>query len=133
MKRNNIHRFFPVLTVIIILGIFTGCEKAQTGKPFSCRVGTKYVIEHNIMFSIDSISDYRCPEDVICIWGGDVELFFSINVNLVRTDTVIKLYGNNPVDIGGYTWKVLEVSPLPNTTRVTEQKDYRVELLITED
>lgn len=129
MIRHSI--ILPASVTTLILLLAAGCEKVQVGEPFTCRVGQKYFVESNLMFSFDSISDYRCPEDVICIWGGDVDLFFTINENLMRTDTVIRLYRNNPVEIGDYSWKVLDVSPLPRTDRETRQRDYRIDMLIT--
>ncbi len=128
MIRHSI--IFPATIAFLMLFLAAGCEKVQVGEPFTCRTGQNYFVESNVMFSIDSISDYRCPEDLICIWGGDVDLFFTINENLMRTDTVIQLNRNNPVDIGDYSWKVLEVNPLHRTDRETRQRDYRIELLI---
>lgn len=130
MKRHRIIFLVSVAGLMLILA--AGCEKVQVGEPFTCRVGQKYFVESNVMFSIDSISDYRCPEDVMCIWGGDVDLFFTINENLMRTDTVIHLYRNNPVEIANYSWQVLDVSPLPRTDRETRQRDYRIDILIKE-
>jgi hypothetical protein len=130
MKRHRI--IFLVSVAVLMLILAAGCEKVQVGEPFTCRVGQKYFVESNVMFSIDSISDYRCPEDVMCIWGGDVDLFFTINENLMRTDTVIQLYRNNPVEIANYSWQVLDVSPLPRTDRETRQRDYRIDILIKE-
>ena len=130
MIRHSIILTASVAALILLLA--AGCEKVQVGEPFTCRVGQKYFVESNLMFSIDSISDYRCPEDVICIWSGDVDLFFTINENLIRTDTMIRLYRNNPVEIGDYSWKVLDVSPLPRTDRETRQRDYQIDILIKE-
>lgn len=129
---NHLQRFrhFSSLLAATVILLTAGCEKIQVGVPFTCQPGQKYLVESNLMFSIDSISDYRCPEDLVCIWGGDVDLFFTINSNFIRTDTMIQLYRNNPVEIGGFSWKVLEVNPLPRTNRETRQKDYRIELLI---
>jgi hypothetical protein len=114
MIRHSI--IFPATIAFLMLFLAAGCEKVQVGEPFTCRTGQNYFVESNVMFSIDSISDYRCPEDLICIWGGDVDLFFTINENLMRTDTVIQLNRNNPVEIGDYSWKVLEVKSLPEPT-----------------
>jgi hypothetical protein len=130
MKGAAHNKIILPLIVALMLIIAAGCEKVQVGEPFTCRVGPRYLVENNVMFSIDSISDYRCPEDVICIWGGDVDLYFKINVNLSSTDTVIMLYRNNPIETGNYSWQVLDVNPLPRTTRETRQEDYRIELII---
>lgn len=39
-----------------------------------CKVATKYKINNDLTFSIDSINDYRCPRDLECFWSGDVHL-----------------------------------------------------------
>lgn len=130
MKGAAHNKIILPMIVALMLIVAAGCEKVQVGEPFTCRAGQKYFVESTVMFSIDSISDYRCPEDVICIWGGDVDLFFKININLSSTDTVIMLYRNNPIELGNYSWQVLDVKPLPRTTRETRQEDYRIDLLI---
>lgn len=130
MNKLPLNRIQSALLAFLVFFIMSGCEKIQIGEPFNCKIGTKYLLENNIVFSIDSISDYRCPKDVICIWGGDVDLFFDININRVPLDTMVRLYRNNPIDIGNYNWKVLEVNPLPNSGQSIDQKNYRVKLLI---
>ena len=130
MKSTSSHMIRFTVLIIFASIILSACEKIQVGEPFNCKVGTKYLIENQVVFTIDSISDYRCPKDVVCIWAGDVDLYFDININLVRTDTLIRLYRNNPVEIGNYTWKVLEVNPLLNHNQAIDQEDYRIKLLI---
>lgn len=124
---NKIQSIILVFTTLIMLA---GCEKIQLGEPYDCRVGTKYLLDNNVVFSIDSIRDYRCPKDVICIWGGDVDLYFNININLTKIDTLIRLYRNNPIETGDYTWKVLEVDPLLKADQTIDQKDYKIKLLV---
>ena len=124
---NKIQSIILIFTALIML---SGCEKIQLGEPYDCRVGTKYLLDNNLIFSIDSIRDYRCPKDVICIWGGDVDLYFNININLTKIDTLIRLYRNNPIETGDYTWKVLEVDPLPKADQAIDQKDYMIKLIV---
>jgi hypothetical protein len=124
---NKIQSTILIFTTLIIL---SGCEKIQLGEPYDCKIGTKYLIDNNLVFSIDSIRDYRCPKDVICIWGGDVDLYFNININLTKIDTLIRLYRNNPIETGDYTWKVLEVDPLLKADQTIDQKDYKIKLLV---
>jgi hypothetical protein len=125
-----VHNTMIVLSVVFITAMISGCEKIQPGEPFSCRIGTNYLLDHTVVFSIDSISDYRCPKDIICIWGGDVDLYFDIRTNLIRTDTTIQLYRNNPIEVGNYTWQVLDVDPLPGAYQRTDPEDYRIKILI---
>lgn len=124
---NKIQSTILIFTTLIML---SGCEKIQLGEPYDCRIGTKYLLDNNLIFSIDSIRDYRCPKDVICIWGGDVDLYFIININLTKIDTLIRLYRNNPIETGNYTWKVLEVVPLLKADQMIDQKDYKIKLLV---
>ncbi len=124
---NNIQ--FTTL-IFITLIMFSGCEKIQLGEPYDCKVGTKYLLDNNLVFSIDSIRDYRCPKDVVCIWAGDVDMYFNININLTKIDTLIRLYRNNPIVTGDYTWKVLEVEPLPKADQTIDQNDYKIKLLV---
>jgi len=124
---NKIQSTILIFTTLIML---SGCEKIQLGEPYDCRIGTKYLLDNNLIFSIDSIRDYRCPKDVICIWGGDVDLYFNININLTKIDTLIRLYRNNPIETGDYTWKVLEVDPLLKADQTIDQKDYKIKLLV---
>src|SRR5665647_47241 len=124
---NKIQSTILIFTTLIML---SGCEKIQLGEPYDCRIGTKYLLDNNLIFSIDSIRDYRCPKDVICIWGGDVDMYFNININLTKIDTLIRLYRNNPIETGDYTWKVLEVVPLLKADQTIDQKDYKIKLLV---
>jgi len=124
---NKIQSTILIFTALIML---SGCEKIQLGEPYDCRIGTKYLLDNNLIFSIDSIRDYRCPKDVICIWGGDVDLYFNININLTKIDTLIRLYRNNPIETGDYTWKVLEVDPLLKADQTIDQKDYKIKLIV---
>lgn len=133
MKKLPVLKIRTVLLGFFVFVIFSGCEKIQLGEPFDCRIGTKYLLENKIVFSIDSISDYRCPKDLVCFWSGDVDLYFDIDINLLKTDTVIRLFRNNPISLGGYDWKILEVNPRLNSGQTIDQRDYRIRLVIQEN
>jgi hypothetical protein len=107
----------------------TGCDRIQTGEPLTCRTDTKYIVTSGLSFTIDSVSDYRCPKDLVCIWGGDVDLYFNIRENMTVIDTVLRLSGG-PYLFGDYSFEILEVNPLRNHDQVVEQEDYRVIVLI---
>lgn len=130
MKASIYKSSLYTILIFITLVILSGCEKIQLGEPYDCRIGTNYLLDNSLVFSIDSIRDYRCPKDVVCIWAGDVDLYFNININLTRTDTIIRLYRNNPIVTGDYTWKVLEVVPWPRASQTIDQKDYRIKLIV---
>lgn len=132
MKTRIITKYVPGYLLILSLIITAGCDKIELGKPFDCRVDTKYILTPSLAFTIDSLNDYRCPRDVVCIWGGDVDIFFNIRLNLKNIDTVLNLSGS-PVIIGDYAWSIQEVTPWRNHDQVVDQKDYRIKVLIQEN
>jgi hypothetical protein len=129
MVQNRYNIFLSILIMILTI---SGCEKIEIGEPFDCRIGTKYKLTESLSFSIDSIRDYRCPQDMWCFWSGDVELFFNIHHNLADADTTIYLYthNNNPSIIEGFTWRVLEVNPWLKSDQQINNRDYRIRVLI---
>lgn len=120
----------PIIICFLFLTI-GGCEKIEIGEPFNCKVGTEYNVDNNLSFIIESVRDYRCPKNILCFWGGDVELNFIIHNNSIKTDTLIYLYKNNPVKIQEYLLKINEVNPWLNLGQQAKQNEYRINILIT--
>jgi hypothetical protein len=122
------------IQIIIFLTFLSisGCEKIEIGEPTIFRIGTKYRIDNNLSFTIESIIDYRCPRNVYCFWSGDVEFNFKIYHILSKTDTLIYLYTheNNPFNIGGYTFKINDVNPWLESGQKANQSDYRINISI---
>lgn len=133
MIKSLFRKYKSVFLIFMTLAVVPGCEKIQPGEPYDCQIGTKYLLDNNLVFSIDSIRDYRCPADLVCIWSGDVDLYFDININFTKIDTLIRLYRNNPIKTGNYTWKVLEVDPLPKSYQTVDQRDYTIKLIVQKD
>jgi len=129
MKTISIAKYAAGTLLLLSIITAAGCDKIVPGEPFDCKVDTKYILTPTLSFTIDSINDYRCPKDVVCIWGGDVDIFVSIKQNLTDIDTVLNLSGS-PFIIGDYIWSILEVNPLRNHDQVVDQSDYRVKVLI---
>ena len=129
MKTRSITKYAPGILLLLAIIAAAGCDKIVPGEPFDCKVDTKYILTPTLSFTIDSINDYRCPKDVVCIWGGDVDIFVSIRQNLTDIDTVFNFSGS-PFIIGDYSWSILEVNPLRNHDQTVDQSDYRVKVLI---
>jgi len=125
MKNNT-----AIWIIAFIFLITAGCEKIEVGEPFTCATGKTYHVEDGLSFSIDSINDSRCPIGVLCIWTGDVSLYFSIRQNTHTTDTLISMLTRNPFTVGNYTWRIIEVNPYPEAGREIDPADYRVKMVI---
>jgi hypothetical protein len=130
-----------IIFLVILLSV-SGCDKTQNlssdaekiviGSQSDISLLKTYIINRNLSFSIDSISDYRCPVDVECFWSGDVDLLFNINYYTQHTDTLIHAITkrNNPFTFAGYKWEVKEVLPVPYMNKVIHREDYQIAILI---
>ena len=122
-------------TLLIIALFYAGCEKIETGKSFDTIVSDKSRVDSYLSFSIDSVNDYRCPVDVVCIWAGDVDIHIRFYKTFSHIDTLMNLYNpeKNPISIGGYSFKVNEVNPVPLSNKIIPQKDFKINMTITKD
>jgi len=127
--------YIYICTLLLITLFFTGCEKVETGRSFDSIVNDKLRVDTNLAFSIDSVRDYRCPSDVICIWAGDVDIHIRFYKPFGHIDTLMNLYNpdRNPISFGGYSFKVNEVNPLPVSNQIIPQKDYKINMTITKE
>ncbi len=127
MKRKKMIIAALMLSVVTI----TGCNKNfDNDVTDGYRIGHRYYIHDMLSFQIDSIRDYRCPADMFCMWSGDVDMFFKIYYQRQRIDTMIHLITNsqNPFDIGGYKWKITEVSPYPGSSEKKRETRIKIEI-----
>jgi len=123
-------------SVIFIVFLFTDCQKTELGKEIYFHIGEKQKLTSNLSFTVDSIWDSRCPTGLMCLWSGDVTLFFNVTHSHKRIDTLIECYPSPnvvPLDIAGYKWKVLEVNPYPDISHSIDPKDILIKMIITED
>lgn len=108
-----------IVTSIALISLTTQSCSKNFDNDFTdgFRLDHRYYVDQNLSFQIDSIRDYRCPADMFCIWQGDVDLFFKIWYQRQRIDTMVHMYmhNENPFIIGGYKWKINEISPYPGT------------------
>ena len=123
-----------ICILLTIFFIFSGCEKTELGKELDCTIGNTYRVTHDLSFSINSVNDSRCPANAECIWAGDVYLYLNINHSNTQIDTTMYLRNTsrNPIQIGDYSLKVLEVNPLIGGG-LTTSKDITIKMMITKN
>ncbi len=127
----NITPFRQLLLLLILTSLITSCEKIDLGEEITVKIGETNRVSWNLIFTIDSINEYRCPLDLACIWSGDVDLYF----NFGRDNEIINLYNNdtNPYTISGYTIEILDVEPYPISTVIVDPGDVDIKLKVTRD
>lgn len=73
--------------------------------------------------------DSRCPNDVACVWAGQVVVQFTLRRNSRNKDVLVKESQGLAVD--GYRISILQVLPARASSGPLPPADYRVTLKIT--
>lgn len=124
--------FYAVFTVAFLLA---GCNKEEV-QVFSLE--NKFMLnqqfqsaDKSLKFTITEINDSRCPSDVVCIWQG--EAIVKINVEApVSGKLELSTFHNQADTLGNYSFRLIEVSPYPISTKAIKLEDYEVKLKIEE-
>lgn len=114
----------PFLLGIILIFIISACEKEGNQTLQQYEVGKVYKASALLSFSFTSVNDYRCPSNVICIWGGDVDIQLQISDLFGTLETTFTLSNvrNKPLFLKNYYWNIREVFPYPDGTNQSEKK-----------
>ena len=115
---------------------FISCNEEPIPDSFSFGVenefkinGDYHSIDNSLNFTITDVNDSRCPSDVVCIWAGKVDVKIKVESPVPGTIT-LSTY-DNPVDtVGNYSFKIIDVSPYPISTKTIKLEDYVVLLKI---
>lgn len=92
----------------------------------------------NLKVKLVSVSDSRCPADVVCIVAGNADLTFNISDGTNQTE-VRAIYSSfdesislQEFKLGGQTYslKVSQVLPYPDTSKTPALEDYEVSVSI---
>ena len=90
--------------------------------------------EYDILLSVDSIQDSRCPIGADCIWEGNGRVY----IDLRHGETHSSFWLNTHVDfqkdtlIDGLKYELIDLLPYPDLNLDIQQKDIRILLLITD-
>ena len=83
---------------------------------------------------LKSIKDSRCPTGVNCIWGGDAVVVFNFQSKTEKKSFELHTASKLKQDtiINNLRIKLINVFPYPVEKKFINQKDYSVELSISE-
>lgn len=132
-----------IFSGILAAFIYSGCEtnlELKSTLPLKDTIDianfeTRYNYENNLILRMDSVlNDSRCPSNVVCVWGGNAEVRFLFTVDSIQTDFVLNTHGGNQFNsdtvIGGYSIKLLDLSPYPEDPGEILQVEYYSEVLV---
>ena len=89
---------------------------------------------HDILLSVDSIQDSRCPEGALCIWEGNGRVRINLRHGEIRSSFWLNTHVNFLQDtlIDGLNYELTDLLPYPEVGMEYELEDARVLLLITD-
>lgn len=149
------HRSVFLSLVLIIAVFMLGCDQADDeviAPPVddnpSYELGQQIHIKYDetVIIKSEGLSvkfskvteDSRCPSDVTCIWAGRAVVVVSISRdgNELGELTLAKGAGDEELStgsIGGYSIKLMNVSPYPISTQEIKLSQYVIIVIVTED
>lgn len=89
-----------LLYLLVVLSLFmvVGCSSKKDNNEsdteldedeYSITIGRSVTINDDLVISVESVSDSRCPEDVECYWQGELEYSILINGEYDKISTVL--------------------------------------------
>jgi hypothetical protein len=88
----------------------------------------------HLKLCLDSASDSRCPEDVICIWSGVVITRFSFTKNgqVYPVNLALPQFASysQETSVAGYTFKLISVSPYPRVNNPAPPEETKIKIEI---
>ena len=144
-----------MITALIWIG-FSACSKSKTdqaactggattfqgNEPFFLCYGTSAKGQDgNITLKVqfdEVFEDSRCPNDVVCVWQGRVDVGISCTIGNFTTSDTLRLGGldgpptSDSTIFQGYKIKLLKVDPYPEMAGTTiPAEDYKIRLLVS--
>ena len=128
--------FGLILTAIY----FAGCNSLNTPNQDvgTIEIGLNELYHsktYDFSIDLDSVlQDSRCPEDVICIWAGNAQGRFNIIAegrfhHQIILNTTLPM--QQDTTLHGINYKLMSLSPAPNSKAPIDYTQYKAKLLIT--
>lgn len=77
---------------------------------------------------IEVVSDSRCPEDVTCIWAGEVKL--KVRLEQGSSSEEISITSNTSTRFANKKITLTNISPNTNSKKTVEPSDYEFQFLV---
>ena len=90
--------------------------------------------EYDILLSVDSIQDSRCPIGADCIWEGNGRVYINLHHGGSQSSFWLNTHPNFLQDtlIDGLNYELTDLLPYPDLNLDIQLKDVRILLLITD-
>jgi len=140
-----------IISLLLLTFVLTSCKTEKVSLKEGSR--TFYYQQPELMNSrtqtfvtLTEVLDARCPEDVVCIWGGYVTVHLEFDLRELKKKQNVQLCFNcisskpgdalttaeTEIDLEGtkYRLTLKSVNPNPNTKTPPKKEDYEVAVQI---
>jgi hypothetical protein len=107
---------------------------AKLNTPFTIKIGnTAEIKSESLMITLTDIEDSRCPEDVTCVWEGEVILHLILKKGgdkSKETNLELKTSQSAEISFESYSISLSKVEPYPISTNEIKIESYSVTLVV---
>lgn len=138
-----------IYTILILAFLFSGCElllrdtycsqyaveELKLNDTIGLRYGELYCnSEYEILLSVDSIQDSRCPIGALCIWEGNGRVKINLQEGGDRSSFWLNTHDNFLQDtvIHGVKYELTDLLPYPEVEQEYQLEDARIYILISD-
>ena len=147
---NMRHKRVILFSIVLVSGLLlNACELLQSDTSCSdyaaggLRLNDTIELRYNklycnpkydILLSVDSIQDSRCPIGADCIWEGNGRVYINLRHGGSRSSFWLNTHPNFLQDtlIDGLNYELTDLLPYPDLNLDIQLKDARILLLITD-
>ncbi len=115
-----------ILLLLSSCSIFDGRDDTipvRLNEPFELGYANTAILEQDIRITLDSVSDGRCPSDVVCFWEGRFDVVLALETPSKRDTLLFRGFlgdtGDRSIDraYSDYVISLSRLDPYPRTTR----------------
>jgi hypothetical protein len=115
-------------------------QAARLGRAFKLRAGQQVTLKgKSLRIKFAAVEeDSRCPADVKCVWAGNAAVRLDVRTNRrdgksLTLNTSDRSSSGDEARYEGYKFKLMDLSPYPQSDRKIMPGDYVVTLLVSKE
>lgn len=140
---NNRFHFIILISLLGILFTSSCSDNTSDNYEFGTEITIQFgetinVGNEGLQFKLDSITEGRCPLDVVCVWEGVANVEFSQILTGQTEAFNLNIRGlceedcGEDININNYNIELIELNPYPTSTNPVTEEDYTAIITVTE-
>lgn len=81
----------------------------------------------------DVLEDSRCPQNVTCVWAGQVRVQVELSIKDEKNQTVVLSTAGQGVSFANHFISILSITPAMVSDKIIPKKDYEITFAVAQD